>query len=63
MLEYCKIILQKVSFNLELFRTELLKATRELVAAEILILKKWCLETFGEQYCNQAIPEWSFENY
>ncbi len=62
MLEYCKIILQKVSFDPKLFRTELFKAFRELVIEEFETLKKWCIETFGISYCRKAAPEYIFNN-
>ena len=61
MLEYCKMILQKVSFDPDLFRTELLKAFRELIVDEITVLKKWCVETFGLNYCRLAVPEYIFD--
>ncbi|MBC8046355.1 MAG: hypothetical protein H7Y00_06130 [Fimbriimonadaceae bacterium] len=57
MLEYFKMILQKVSFDVTLFRTELEKATHSLLPEDITELKKWCIETFGVQYCQKAVPE------
>lgn len=62
MLEYCKIILQKVSFDPKLFQTELLKAFKELMVEEFEVLKKWCVETFGLQYCVQAAPGYIFSS-
>jgi len=56
MLEYCKVILEKVSFDPTLFRTELYKAFGELLADEISELKKWCVEKFGWSYCTKADP-------
>lgn len=50
MLEYTKTILQKVSFNRELFRKELLKSKRWLRREELILLQAWCLVTFNEQY-------------
>jgi len=55
MLEYFKVILQKVSFDINLFRTELIKATRSLADIEMEELKQWCVQTFGLQYCNEAL--------
>lgn len=62
MLEYCKIILQKVSFDPKLFQTELLKAFKELMIEEFEVLKKWCVETFGLPYCVEAAPAYIFTN-
>jgi hypothetical protein len=48
MLEYCKIILQKVSFDTRLFEKELRKALAALVAEEVEYLRVWCYQTFGQ---------------
>lgn len=50
MLEYVKTILQKVSFNRQLFEKELRKAVASLVPEEILNLKAWCYQKFGKIY-------------
>ena len=50
LLEYFKIILQKVSFNARLFEKELKKAIGQLLKAEIIDLKKWCYEIFGKKF-------------
>lgn len=50
MLEYSKMILQKVSFSPELFRKELFKSLTGLKNEEALMLQMWCLLTFKEQY-------------
>lgn len=50
MLEYSKTILQKVSFNGDLFRKELKKAIRFLKREEIIMLQIWCLVSYNEQY-------------
>jgi hypothetical protein len=50
MLELSKQILQKVSFDRVLFRKELMKALRWVKPSERLILKTWCLATFGAMY-------------
>ena len=50
MLEYMKIILQKVSFDKRLFEKELRKAIASLINEEIQILKAWCYEKFGQSY-------------
>jgi len=54
MLEYCKLILQKVSFDISLFRKEFQKAMIRLLPEEVVDLKLWCLETFGQYYCLKA---------
>lgn len=50
MLEYIKIILQKVSFDRRLFEKELRKAIRMLMPNEVKRLKLWCYERFGSEY-------------
>lgn len=46
MLEYSKTILQKVSFDRNLFLKELNKAVTLLTVAEAIKLKKWCKVQF-----------------
>ena len=50
MLQYAETILEKVSFNRELFRTELEKSVKWLQNDEIRALKTWCLLNFGAVY-------------
>lgn len=50
MLELSKQILKKVSFDKVLFRKELVKAVLWLKAEEKMLLKIWCLSTFGHLY-------------
>jgi hypothetical protein len=50
MMELSKQVLQKVSFDRRLFRKELIKARRWLGQSEQLMLKTWCLATFGDLY-------------
>lgn len=50
MLEYTKMILEKVSFDRKLFEKELLKAIRYLIDPELRELERWCMEKFGFQY-------------
>jgi hypothetical protein len=50
MLEYCKTVLQKVSFSPSLFGKELSKAIRWLSKDELLLLKTWSILTFGDIY-------------
>ena len=50
MLEYVKMILQKVSFDRQLFEKELKKALQTLASDEVKQLKAWCYAQFGRMY-------------
>jgi hypothetical protein len=50
MMELSKQVLEKVSFDSRLFKKELVKARRWLGQHDQLLLKAWCLATFGHQY-------------
>ncbi|WP_221394753.1 hypothetical protein [Dyadobacter sp. NIV53] len=50
MLEYIKIILQKVSFDRRLFEKELRKAIRMLMPFEVKRLRAWCYEHYSTVY-------------
>lgn len=51
MLELAKDILQKVSFDVNLFKKELFKAIKWLESQEeIKKLKEWCMRKFGKKY-------------
>jgi hypothetical protein len=50
MLEYAKIILQKVSFDSQLFNKELYKAFYQLEKEEVVELYVWCVKSFGDVY-------------
>jgi len=50
MLDYFKLILEKVSFDKQLFEKELRKALAYLQSSEQENLKKWCYAKFGVQY-------------
>ncbi|MBZ0206520.1 MAG: hypothetical protein K8H89_09355 [Flavobacteriales bacterium] len=50
MLELSQQVLQKVSFDPRLFQKELVKAARWVGARDQLLLKAWCLATFGHMY-------------
>jgi hypothetical protein len=50
MFELSKNILVKVSFDKMLFQKELTKAMRWLKPNEKMLLKMWCLATFGHMY-------------
>ena len=50
MLEYTKIVLEKVSFNRDLFKKELVKSRKLLKEDEIELLQNWCRMSFTEKY-------------
>ena len=50
MLEFCKQVLLKVSFDRHLFKKELVKMIAMLKREEVVLFKVWCLATFGAQY-------------
>ena len=50
MLEFCKDVLLRVSFNRILFRKELVKSVRWLNKRERVMLRVWCISTFGHLY-------------
>ena len=50
MLEHSKLILQKVSFDSQLFYKELLKAINWLNPEELPKFEKWCFSFFGNEH-------------
>lgn len=50
MLEFSKHILKSVSFDRNLFGKELKKIINWAKPDEALLLKAWCLATFGHMY-------------
>lgn len=50
MLELCKEILIKVSFDKVLFQKELSKSLTWIKSEEVDGFKEWCLKTFGKKY-------------
>ena len=50
MFELSKHILEKVSFDKLLFRKELIKAINWIKNDEQILLKVWCIATFGHVY-------------
>jgi hypothetical protein len=50
MLKYTETILEKVSFNKDLFKNELRKSFKWLKKEEIRILRSWCIINFGAIY-------------
>ena len=53
MLEYSKRVLQKVSFDISLFKKELAKAYQNLLEEDVDELIQWVTKTFGPQYVLQ----------
>jgi len=53
MLEYFKTILEKVSFDEELFRKELKKALSQLDADESVKLRQWVAQNYKEHAFDQ----------
>jgi hypothetical protein len=56
MLAYSKNVLNKMSFDIALFKKELSKAYQNLLEEEIEELMNWVMEKFGPQYVLQPIP-------
>ena len=50
MLEFCKNILEKVSFDHLLFKKELTKSIQWVNASDAKNLRDWCIETHGSKY-------------
>lgn len=50
MLEFCKKVLEKVSFDRHLFNKELQKAIKWVKTDELEVLRRWCLIKFGNLY-------------
>lgn len=50
MLEFCKIVLKRVSFDRRLFARELAKSFSWLPQDEAKALKSWALATYSSKY-------------
>jgi hypothetical protein len=52
MLEYVKLILEKVSFDQHLFEKELKKSIKQLktIKEDLEAFKKWCYEKFANRH-------------
>lgn len=46
-LEYCKVILKKISFDKNLLKKEYDKALKLLAANEAMLLSEWCQREFS----------------
>ena len=55
MLAYSKNVLNKMSFDVTLFKKELSKAYQNLLEEEIEELMNWVMEKFGPKYVLQPI--------
>lgn len=55
MLDYAKLILKKVSFDVTLFKKELAKAYNYLLEDEVEELSNWVINNFGRKYYLQPI--------
>jgi tRNA(His) 5'-end guanylyltransferase len=61
MLEYVKVILQKVSFDPRLFEKELKKSISYLKGREVEALREWCYHTFYNSERHAEVIEGCFE--
>ena len=50
MLEFCKSVLEKVSFDQVLFRKELIKSIQWINTTDAKSLREWCIEMYGNKY-------------
>jgi len=50
MIQYIKLILEKVSFDRYLFEKELRKALKSVVPDELIEFKNWCYEKFSQHH-------------
>ena len=50
MLEFCKSILEKVSFDQVLFKKELVKSIQWINTTDAKSLREWCIEMYGNKY-------------
>jgi hypothetical protein len=62
MLDFTKKILEKVSFDRDLFSKELKKAVSLLKVKEAVALYSWCLINFGDQYRDTIVQIFAEEN-
>lgn len=63
MLDYSKKVLEKVSFNQELFEKELKKTLQWLNEQEADVLMRWCSHRFGAQYAEILNKTFAYLNY
>ncbi|MGB0870285.1 MAG: hypothetical protein ACPG6V_04175 [Flavobacteriales bacterium] len=61
MLELCKNVLKEVSFDRHLFIKELGKSIEWIKTNEVVQLKQWCIQEFGDKY-GEVITD-VFSNY
>ena len=56
MLEFCKNILEKVSFDQVLFKKELVKSIQWINKTDAKSLRDWCIEIYGNKHSNIIQP-------
>jgi hypothetical protein len=61
MLDYCKIILEKLSFSRTLFRKEYRKSLRFLTPSERNVFRKWVREKYGDHFFKNTTEDLKFE--
>ena len=59
MLEFCKSVLEKGSFDQVLFKKELIKSIQWINTTDGKSLREWCIEMYGNKYSD--IIQKSFE--
>ena len=63
MLDFTKKVLEKVSFDRDLFSKELKKALRKMKVREAMALYSWCLITFGDHYREVIVQIFTDEHF
>lgn len=56
MLEFCKSILEKVSFDQVLFKKELVKSIQWINKTDAKSLTDWCIEMYGNKHSDIIQP-------
>ena len=54
MLEFCKSVLEKVSFDHVLFKKELIKSIQWINTTDAKSLREWCIEMYGNKYSGKS---------
>lgn len=60
MLEYCKIILNKVSFDAKLFEKEFHKSIRFLNNSEKKVFLRWCKQKFKKKSYQPVFSQYKY---
>ena len=56
MLEFCKSVLEKVSFDQMLFKKELMKSIQWINTTDAKSLREWCIEMYGNKHSDIIQP-------